>query len=339
MLRRIAMVGGMLLTIVLSVHPATAVDCTVGTTTTISPYLSSYMKSPGNAVAYAWTGGHYLGGNTWGHRTNPGDTIVSNTAGGLAISGPFTTNYNTAHPIGFDSSTAEARAQCVGPSCSTPTLMTNACVTAKYDSAGAGAYARAGVVAQPRTAGDTGGVATISIPNRMTLSSSVGDVTGIWALVVSIENGVKPDVTQEPLADIDPWMAKELGLQGPGFNLHRADNRVCMFRVGFQLDPTGTKITVLGPEFGTAWTDLKYQKSVRETFSLLAKKFRIDKCTNQRDDRCHIASYKLTKPEAIEVPIEWGKSGSNMFFIEVGQAAREEILQHVKPSANEPGSY
>lgn len=326
MLRRIAMVGGMLLSIVLSVHPASAVDCTVGTTTTISAYLSSYMKSPGNAVAYAWTGGHFLGGNNWGHRTNPGNAIISNTVGGLARSGPFNTNFNTAHPNGFDSSTAEARAQCAGANCSTPTLYTNACVTAKFDSAGAGAYARAGVVAQPTIAGDTGGIVTVSIPNRMTLSSSVGDVTGIYALAVCVEQGVKPMVTKGPLSDIDPWMAKELGLQEPAFNVHRADNRICMLRVGFRLDPAGT-ITVLGPEFGTAWTDSAAKESVLRTFEALAKKFHIDKCCEQRDGKCHIASYELLEPPQIEVPIEWNESGSNMFFIEVGQAAREELLQ------------
>lgn len=336
MLRRILTVGCITLSIVWSGDLASAEDCTVGTTTTISSYLTNYMKTGGTAVAYAWTGGHYLGGTNWGHRTNQGDVITTNTTGGWAISGPFSTDYQQPHPGQFDTSNAEAKAQCAGANCSTPTLVTNACVTRKKDSAGAGAYARAGTIAAPEKEGDKRGTATISIPNRMTLSGSVGDVTGVWALVISVERGVKTsapnpsNAPKESLSDVHPWMIDKLGLKGESFKVHPANNRDTMFAVGFELDPAGTKVKVIEPIFSDAWKDPNQKHTVQKKFASLALQFKIQKCKQQSDGKCHVASYHVADDQ-IEVPIEWKESGANMFFIEVGQAGREETLTHPKP--------
>ena len=321
MFRRILSVGCALLGILFNVGLASGVDCAVGTTTTISSYLNNYNRTQYSAVAYAWTGGHWNGAS-WGHRTNPNNIISVTTSGSWAISGPFSTNYDMPHPNLFDSSNAEARAQCGGTNCGTPSLVTNACVTAKKDSAGAGAYARAGTIASPKTTGDKRGTATISIPNRMTLSGSVGDVTGVWALIISVEDGAKSNPMGKQLFDVHPWMIDQLGLK-EAHNVHPGQNRPTMFAVSFKLDPHG-KIDLVGPIFGTAWDEAS-KDEVKQKFLNLKKKFKIEKCKKKDDGTCHIGSYEVNDDQ-IEVPIEWTKSGDNKFFFEVGTSGNEEGL-------------
>ena len=312
---------------------AMAQECAVGTTVTIDPYLSNYNKAQQSAVAYAWTRAHYDSSTgQWGDKSNPNETISSTTGGAVATSGPFASNYDAPHPGQFDSANAGASAQCAGANCSSPTLITTACVTGKVDSAAAGAYARAGIIAKPQNAGDKRGTATITIPQRMTLTGNVGDETGVWGIVVSVEEGRKPavDYTKDEKAplDVHPWLAALLGLNTKEFKVQFAKNRDTMFAVGFQLDPRAKAVKLIGPTGKSLKTLTPDQQA---SLTSLLPKFKVEPCkdekTGKSNKKCRVASYELPKNQEIkvEVPIAWEKSGENMIYFEVGHGGREDL--------------
>jgi len=241
---------------------AVAQQCLAPTSPVIAAFLQNYMLGANNAVAYAWSGAHWSGAS-WAHRLNPNNTIsYSTVTNNPAVSGPFDAIHSAAHPaLGADTSHAFARAYCTSANCATAELTFEACVTNKVDSAGAGAYARtgAGMNLQSGRAGALIGVAAHNVPNRMTLYSGTGDVTGVWGMEVSLQKGkeLEPVKDKDPLKDVNPWLAGLLGLYEKGQHKEKGHykgegKRQPMFAYGFELDAKAKAVKVVGPT-GTAW--------------------------------------------------------------------------------------
>lgn len=313
---------------------------------TINAFLQNYQKSQTTTVAYAWTGAHFSGG-VWADRKNPTDSIVSSPTG-TRVSQSFSSSFS--HPTASDASSASASAECTSPNCTTASLSTSACVTSKVDSAGAGAYARAGVTVPPQSKGAKTGTVMINIPNRMTLTSNVGDESGVWGITVSVEKveGHKPLVDKGPL-DVAPFLVDLLGLKDvKQFKVHSDKKRVQTFVVGFELDPQGTGIKLIGPD-GAGWMNMPSDKksTVAGTMNTLRKRFVISPCPTVEkvsvgkavmvpvaikpvNEQCHTAEYLLGKAEeiSIEAPYEFPSepetsTSDQILYIEVGHAGRD----------------
>lgn len=303
-------------------------------TFTIDPNLQSHQKSQTSTVAFAWTGAHYLPATgTWEQRGNSSNTIVSRPDGSLASQSFLSSRPHS--PTTKDASSASASAQCTPSSnCQTASLSTSACVTSKVDSAGAGAYARAGITVPPRSSAAKTGTVMINIPSRMTLTSNVGDETGAWGIAVSVTDH-KSLVDQGHL-DVAPFLVDLLGLKDEKqFKVHSDKQRIESFVAGFELNPQGTEIKLIGPD-GAGMTAVQ-KSTAAETLDKLRKRFVIRPCQTDGKDstglvnkNCHTAEYLLEKEESIsiETPYEFPQEpetskSEQILFIEVGHAGRD----------------
>ena len=312
-------------------------------TSTINSYLQNYQKSQSSTVVYAWTGAHYSGG-VWADRKNPSDIITYGSDGGL-VSQSFSSTF--LHGASSDSSSASASAQCTNADCTTASLSTSACVTSKVDSAGAGSYARAGFVVPPQAKAAKTGTVMLNIPNRMTLTSNVGDESGVWGIVVSVEN-VKGKAFWKDKGhpDIAPFLVNLLGLKDvKQFQVHSDTQRVETFAVGFELNPQGSNITLIGPE-GAGWENMQAQndqvnnaKAILTALQALRDRFKILPCQTvqenpmvQGNETCHTAEYRLKEGETIQInlsvefPLEPSESKSDqVLYIETGHGGRDVV--------------
>ena len=306
-------------------------------TFTINSTLANFNKSQTSTVAYAWTGAHYTGGG-WADRKNPGDIITYN-ANGAAVSQNFTSSFS--HGATSDSSTALASAQCNDlPSCSTASLTASACVTSKVDSAGAGAYARAGTVVPPKAGAAKTGTVTIFIPNRMTLTSNVGDEVGVWGIAVTMEKG-KKNLVDKGHPDVAPFLVDLLGLKyAKDFKVHSDKQKIEIFTAGFELDPSGHDVKLIGPS--AVGFDVNENTAVGTTLRKLRKRFQIEPCKTvdkdgktQANEKCHVAEYRLQDGEQIkmeipyELPEEPQESAEDQILnVELGIGGRDSVQTH-----------
>ena len=340
------LIQGIAFLIVASITELAMAQTCPQSTSTINAYLQNFQLSQTSTVVYTWTGAHYSGG-VWADRKNPTDIIASSPTG-AKVSQNFSSRYS--HGTSSDASSASASAECTNPTCTTASLSTSACVTSKVDSAGAGAYARAGVTVPPQSKAAKTGTVMINIPNRMTLTSNVGDESGVWGITVSVEKveGHKTLVDKGPL-DVAPFLVDLLGLKDEKqFKVHSDKKRTQTFVVGFELDPQGTDIKLIGPD-GAGWMNMTaVQKSTTaETLNTLRKRFVISPCptvgkvsvgkavmvpvaNEPVNETCHTAEYLLGNGEyiSIEAPYEFPSEPKNstsdqILYIEVGHAGRD----------------
>lgn len=327
-------------------------------TVTINPFLTSFEKGPTSTVVYVWTGAHFdSGSNKWKHRSNPTDTIAFNRTGGRVSQG-FSSAYS--HGTKSDKSTASASAECKLPDCTTATLITSACITSKVDSVGAGAYARAGTTVPAKSSAAKTGIATLNIPNRMTLYSNVGDEAGVWGLVVSVEkvpSNMHKDKKGKSLLEmgndhpaIAPFLVELLGLKRNDlFKVHKANQRTEAFAVGFELDPKGTTVKVIEHDSAMLTHLTDDQKAALSTTTTklneLRDRFKIIPCPAEGiaegtltdmplNENCHVAEYSLDKGEeiTIEVPYEFelqpktSKKFDHIIYVETALGGRDYEL-------------
>lgn len=303
---------------------------------TINVFLKDFQKCQSCVVAYAWTGAHYYNG-AWTDRGNPTDVITYRTDGG-PVSQAWNSSYS--HGTNSDVSSASANAQCNDlPNCATVSLSTLACVTSKVDSAGAGAYARAGLTAPAQSKAAKKSTVTINIPNRMTLYSNVGDESGVWGVAVSVAKvaGQKP-LVDKGHPDIAPFLVDLLGLKDEKqFKVHSANQRTTTFAAGFEFGPRDTSVKLIELVNMTDEQRLT-AKAALATLHGLTKKFVISPCKpvgdpsmNQVSDNCRTAEYlAVGESISIDVPYEFldepEKSKSDQtLYIEVGQGGRDDV--------------
>ena len=312
-------------------------------TSAINAYLKNFQRSQTSTVVYAWTGAHYLGGGAWSDRKNPTDVITSRTDGGL-VSQAWNSIYS--HGASSDASSASASAQCNDlPNCATASLSTSACVTSKVDSAGAGAYARAGLTVPPQSKTAKNSTVTITNPNRMTLYSNVGDESGVWGVAVSVEEvrGKKSLVDKGP-PDIAPFLVNLLGLKDEKqFKVHSDTQRTETFVAGFELNPQGNNLKLIGPA-GAGWMNMtaEQQSTAAATLRALISRFVILPCktvgnggTIKINEQCHTAELLLDKGEtiSIEAPVEFPlepetATSDQIVYVEVGLGGRDVVQTH-----------
>jgi len=275
---------------------------------TINPFLSSYNLGNNGTVAYAWTGAHWDSSTgQWRDRKNPTDAI-SSSATGAQVSQSWSSTW--LHPTGSDRATASATARCDTSQCDKVYVTTSACVTSKVDSAGAGAYARAGIVVPAKKSAAKTGTINLNVPNRMTLTSNVGDESGVWGITVSVEK-VKGKKIWEDKAlkdnahpDIAPFLVELLGLKDEKqFKVRSDTKRAEIFAAGFELDPKGTAVKLI---------ERKSIPSASKTaLEGLLKRFTIDPCQSEENSQitvnqnCRTAEYNLGEEKiTIQVPYE-----------------------------------
>jgi hypothetical protein len=351
------LIQGIALLIMASVTELAMAQTCPQSTSTINVFLQNFQKSQTSTVVYAWTGAHFVGG-VWADRKNPTDIIVSSPTG-AKVSQNFSSSFT--HGANRDASSASTSAECTNPTCTTASLSTSACVTSKVDSAGSGAYARAGITVPPKSSAAKTGTVMINIPNRMTLTSNVGDESGVWGFTVSVEKveGHKSLVDKGPL-DVAPFLVNLLGLKDEKqFKVHSEKKRFQTFAAGFELNPQGTEIKLIGPD-GAGMTAVQ-QSTAAETLNTLRKRFVISPCptvgkvsvgkavmvpvaNEPTSEKCHTAEYLLGKGEdiSIEVPYEFPyepekSTIEQILFIEVGHAGRD-VEQTKYVNDEEPAS-
>lgn len=299
---------------------------------TINAYLSSYAQGQNSTVVYAWTGAHYEGG-VWKDRKNPTDAI-SSSATGTRVSQSHSSTYT--HSTGSDSATASAHAECTNSNCSTASLSTSACVTSKVDSAGAGAYARAGIVVPARKSGAKTGIINLNIPNRMTLTSNVGDESGVWGITVSVEkvNGKKvwadKALKDNAHPDIAPFLVELLGLKDEKlFKVHSDTKRAEIFAAGFELDPKGSAVKLIERK--------SISPAIKVVLEGLIKRFSLHPCQWKGDaeanHNCHAAEYNLDKDATIEIPYELPvepklSDDDQILYIEAALGGRDKLQEY-----------
>ncbi len=308
-------------------------------TSTINASLQNFQKAQTSTVVYAWTGAHYSGG-VWADRKNQTDVITSRTDGGL-VSQQWSSAYS--HGTNSDASSASASAQCNNlPNCTTASLSTSACVTSKVDSAGAGAYARAGVTVPPQSKAAKTGTLNINIPNRMTLTSNVGDESGVWGIAISVEEVKgKKSLVDKGHPDVAPFLVNLLGLKDEKqFKVHSDNQRTETFVAGFELDPQGNSVKLIGP--GGPSMTAEQQSNAATILNSLIKRFVIRPCgfdqiglqrgLKMQAETCHTAEYSLEKEETItigvpyELPLEPETSKSDqILYIETGLGGRDVV--------------
>lgn len=307
-------------------------------TFTIDPTLDGHQRFQTSTVAFAWTGAHFSGG-VWADRKNP-NNVISSKADGTPVSQSYSSSFT--HGANRDASSASASAQCNLPTCQTASLSTSACVTSKVDSAGAGAYARAGITVPPKKNAAKTGTVMINIPGRMTLTSNVGDEAGAWGIAVRTTK--HKSLVDKGHLDVAPFLVELLGLKDEKeFNeVHSAEQLYVSFVAGFELDPQGTTVKLIGPD-RAEWKTMtaEQQKSATATLEELRKRFVIRPCPTDGKDsmglvnkNCHTAEYLLDEKEnkSIEVPYEFPEEPKNskseqILFIEVGHAGRDHIQE------------
>lgn len=304
-------------------------------TFTIDPNLQNHQKSQTSTVAFAWTGAHFSGG-VWADRKNPSNSITSKSDGTL-VSQSFSSSF--IHGANRDASSASASAQCTPLSnCQTASLSTSACVTSKVDSAGAGSYARAGITVPPKSGAAKTGTGMINIPSRMALTSNVGDETGAWGIAVRTTK--HKSLVDKGHLDVAPFLVELLGLKDEKEfkEVHSAEQLDVSFVAGFELDPQGNSVNLIGPD-RAEWKKMtaEQQKSATVTLEKLRKRFVIRPCQTDGKDsmglvnkNCHTAEYLLEKGESIsiEVPYEFPEEpkdskSEQILIIEVGHAGRD----------------
>jgi hypothetical protein len=207
------------------------------------------------------------------------------------------------------------------------------------DSAGAGAYARAGltVPAQSKTAKKS--TVNINIPNRMTLYSNVGDESGVWGIAVSVEKvkGHK-SVVDKGHPDIVPFLVDLLGLKDEKqFKVHSDNQRTTTFAAGFEFGPQDTSVKLIELVNMTDEQRLT-AKAALAALHGLTKKFVISPCkpvenpsTNQLSNNCRTAEYLAEgKPISIDAPYEFSdepetSTSDQILYIEVGHGGRDVV--------------
>jgi hypothetical protein len=308
-------------------------------THTINSYLANFQKAQSTTVVYAWTGAHYSGG-AWADRKNGNDTITYDPSGGQ-VSQSWSSSYS--HGANSDASSASASAQCTTlPSCTTANLSVSACVTSKVDSAGAGAYARAGTTVPPRSAAAKTGTLSISIPNRMTLTSNVGDESGVWGIAVSVEKSPGQKFLEDKgHPDVAPFLVNLLGLKNDKqFKVHADKKRSEMFVTGFELDPQGNSVKLIGPD-GEGWKNMtaKEHEQILSVLQELKAHFTSVPCSMIIKEpkeivsaACRAAEYLLgdSETKAIEIPVvlpEEPESSESYqtIYVEVGLGGRDVV--------------
>lgn len=322
----------------------------------INGYLEEFQSATTTTVVYAWTGAHYLGNGLWKDRKNPTNSITSSQTGG-SVSQAYASTYS--HTTKSDKASASANAKCTNAKCTTASLSTSACITSKVDSAGAGAYARAGKTVPPDSRGVIAGTIELDIPNRMTLTSNVGDESGVWGLVVSTETlkytGHKPRrnkslVHKGPLV-ISPFLVDRLGMRNyRQFNVRSNPRRLEIFAVAFELDPQGKSVMIIGPEKEGLMSLTDEQKEAlvvtETTLKDLLTRFVIKPCPannkksyTQVNESCHVAEYALDKGEkiSIKVPYDFPSAPENAkkvdktLYIETAFGGRDhEVAQETR---------
>ena len=171
----------------------------------------------------------------------------------------------------------------------------------------------------------------------MTLTGNVGDETGVWGLVVSVEEGTKPAVDykkdKKAALDVHPWLAELLGLKPKVFMVQLAKKRDTMFAVGFQLDPGAETVKLIEPT-GNGLKTLPPDQQA--SLSPLLSKFKVEPCKDEKtgriNEKCRVASYELPKNQEIkiDVPVVWKESRDNMIYFEVGHGGREDLEKSQK---------
>jgi hypothetical protein len=328
-------IQGIVFLVVASITELALAQACPQSTATISPTLQDFQKCQSCTVVYAWTGAHYFNGG-WTVRANPNDAITFSSTGARVAQ---TWNSSFPHGASSDASNASASAECSGLNCATPVLSTSACVTSKFDSAGAGAYARAGltVPAQSKTAKKS--TVIINIPNRMTLYSNVGDESGVWGVAVSVAKvaGQKP-LVDKGHPDIAPFLVDLLGLKDEKqFKVHSANQRTTTFAAGFEFGPRDTSVKLIELVNMTDEQRLT-AKAALATLHGLTKKFVISPCKpigdpsmNQLSNNCRTAEYlAVGEPISINAPYEFpdepeASKSDQILYIEVGQGGRDVV--------------
>lgn len=311
---------------------------------TINSFLTNYQKSQISTVVYAWTGAHLLANGVWADRKNSTDVIISRSDGG-SVSQEFSSVYS--HGTSSDASSASASAQCNDlPNCLTASLVTSACVTSKVDSAGAGAYARAGVTVPPQSKTAKKSTVTINIPNRMALTSNVGDETGVWGIAVSVEKVAgQKTLGYKGQPDIAPFLVDLLGLQNvKQFKVHSDTRRTATFVAGFEFAPRGTNVKLIEPA-SAFWVNMTAEqrltaKAALATLANLSRRFVINPCdpedtaaiVGQDDKKCLMAEYRLQEGETISIvaPYEFPdepktSSSDQILYIETALGGRDVV--------------
>jgi hypothetical protein len=214
------------------------------------------------------------------------------------------------------------------------------------DSAGAGAYARAGVTVPPESKTAKKSTVTINIPNRMTLISNVGDETGVWGIAVSVEKVAgQKTLGYKDKPDIAPFLVDLLGLQDvKQFKVHSDKQRTAMFVAGFEFAPRGTKVKLIEPD-SDLWINMSAEqlliaKAALDTLSKLSGRFVISPCApvdtaanvGQDDKKCLMAEYRLKEGETISivVPYEFPdepktSSSDQILYIETALGGRDVV--------------
>ena len=195
----------------------------------------------------------------------------------------------------------------------------------------------------------------LNIPNRMTLTSNVGDESGVWGIVVSVEKFEgKKSWKDKGHPDIAPFLVNLLGLKDvKQFQVHSDTQRVETFAVGFELNPQGSNITLIGPE-GAGWENMQAQndqvnnaKAILTALQALRDRFKILPCQTvqenpmvQGNETCHTAEYRLKEGETIQInlsvefPLEPSESKSDqVLYIETGHGGRDVVQTEKTNSA------
>jgi hypothetical protein len=179
----------------------------------------------------------------------------------------------------------------------------------------------------------------------MTIYSNVGDESGVWGIVVSVEKVMsnKSLVDNGP-PDMAPFLVNLLGLKDEKqFRVHSDKQRTQMFAAGFELDPQGNNLKLIGPD-GAGWMNMtaEQQSLAANTLNALRKRFVIRPCqsvgkggTVEVNEKCHTAELLLEKGEniKIEAPYEFpldpkDSTFDQMLYVELGQGGRDTVQTH-----------
>jgi hypothetical protein len=339
------MISGIAFLLVLNLAEVALSQACPQSNVTINAYLSDYNKGTNGTVAYAWTGAHWdVSTSTWKDRKNPTDAIYS-SATGARVSQSHSSTWS--HGAQSDRSTASAQAECLNAGCTTASLSTSACVTSKVDSAGAGAYARAGIVVPARRSAAKTGTINLNIPNRMTLTSNVGDESGVWGITVSVEKVKGKKIWEDKKLkdnahpDIAPFLVDLLGLKKEKlFKVHSDAKRAEMFAASFELDPQGKAVKLIEQENPLLKKYEFLQKPISATkaaLEALRNRFTMRPCppegNAQENNNCHVAEYELDKDVTIEIPYDLPaepelSDDDQILYVEAALGGRDKLQEY-----------